>query len=179
MVAGSSCSSSPISPDSRALADGPHIAAKIINAPIGYARDTSAGASGSMTPSQFSQFGGDGTATQAHFVAGFKQNYADTNTGEGLSITILKFSSSAAAAAYLSATAPGTLSYAAATEKAYPAIPGAIQVDGTKAYADEYAHGVIMTKKAYYVSFIYVNTLQGTPPFEVYEWAKLQYSRLA
>lgn len=154
------------------------LAARVIPAPDGYLLDTTPGANGQISPALFARFGGASSAARGSFVAGFKANYVDETTGEGLSVTILDFSSPSAASAYLKQTQYQTLSFAAATYTAYSPIPGATEADGTKVYAGEYSHGVVMSRGRYYAQVVYVNLMPGPPPFEMRLWTKAQYVRL-
>jgi hypothetical protein len=157
------------------LAAGSRLAARIIPAPYGYTVDTTPGADGAISSEVFDRFGGLGSPSKVGFLAGFKQNYVDDDTEEGIAVTLLEFRSAAAAATYLKVTAPTTLSYAAATHKPFPELPGAIEVDGTKPYGGDYAHGVVMTHGKFYVQLVYATAEPSTPPVEFVSWAKAQY----
>lgn len=154
------------------------LASKVMVAPFGYKLDPTPGAVGQITPALFDRYGGDTSPVRAAFVAGFKANYVDESTGEGISVTILQFKSPTTASRYLVETAPQTLSYAAATHTPYPSIPGAIAVDGTKPYAGEYAHGVLMVRGDFYAQVVYVNVSDLPAPIELKSWAVAQYDRL-
>lgn len=167
------CSSGP---DSSAAAK--KLVSKIIKAPTGYQLDSTPGAVGQISPALFARFGSDPHPSSSGYVAGFKANYINQDTAEGLSITILQFSSTAEANAYLSRTAPTTLSFAAATHQPYPAIPGATEVDGTKAYDGEWDHGVVMARGRYYAQLVYVIADQAPAPLELKRWALAQYAKL-
>ena len=155
-----------------------NLAGKVIVAPFGYRLDPTPGAVGQITRAIFDRYGGDSSPVRAAFVAGFKANYVDDSTGEGIAVTILQFKSRSAASRYLSETAPQTLIYAAATHSPYEPIPGAIAVDGTKAYAGEYAHGILMARGTFYAQLIYVNVSNLPAPIELKSWALAQYNRL-
>lgn len=154
------------------------LAGKVMVAPFGYKLDPTPGAVGQITPALFDRYGGDTSPVRAGFVAGFKANYVDESTGEGISVTILQFKSPATARRYLAETAPQTLSYAAATHAPYPPIPGAVAVDGTKPYAGEYSHGVLMVRGDFYAQVVYVNVSDLPAPIELKSWAVAQYDRL-
>ena len=154
------------------------VATKIINAPQGYTIDTTPGANGRISPSLFARFGGIDSATKANFVGGFKGNYVNVNTQEGISVEILEFKSPTAASAYLKATATKTLSFTAATYSPYPDIPGATHVEGTKAYAGAYDHGVVMVRGKYYALFVYATNAPSQEPIEFPGWVKAQYATL-
>lgn len=155
-----------------------NLASKVIVAPFGYKLDPTPGAVGQITRAIFDRYGGDSSPVRAAFVAGFKANYVDDSTGEGIAVTILQFKSPAAASRYLAETAPQTLSYAAATHSPYQPIPGAVAVDGTKPYAGEYAHGILMARGSFYAQVIYVNVSDLSAPIELKSWAVAQYNRL-
>ena len=173
---GGACSSGGGSGSARAARK---LAAKIIPAPTGYLVDTTPGAIGPVTPALFAQFGGVGSPRTTGFVIGYKGNYVNDATGEGISVTLLQFASANAAAAYLSQTASKTLAFAAATYKPYAEIPGATEADGTKAYGGEYAHGIVMVRGSYYALLVYVNEQSGPAPVEINRWAQSQYARLS
>lgn len=154
------------------------LASKVLVAPFGYRLDPTPGAVGQITPALFAQYGGD-ASSRAAFAGGFKANYVHEATGEGISVTILQFRSAASASRYLAETAPQTLSYAGATHAAYAPIPGAVAVDGTRAYAGEYAHGVLMVRGVFYAQLVYVNVLDVPAPIELKSWAVAQYDRLS
>jgi hypothetical protein len=159
-------------------AAGRALAARVIPAPYGYTVDTTPGAIGQITPALFATFGGSGSPSTNGFVAGYKGNYVSADTGEGISVTLLQFANESAAISYLNKTANKTLSFAAATYKPYPAIPGATEVDGTKAYAGGYDHGVVMTHGPFYAQLVYVTTAPSATPIEFKEWAEAQYNLL-
>jgi hypothetical protein len=173
LLAAAGCGSSHSTKD--VLAAGDLLAERIIPAPDGYGPDPTVGATGTMTPTVFDQDGGAGSASKAGFVVGYKQDYIDTDTVEGLTVTLIEFSTEEDAVSYFQDTAPETLSYAAATRSTFSQIPGALAFAGTKEYAGEYAHGIALTNGKYYALVVYVNALSGTPPFELGEWAKAQY----
>jgi hypothetical protein len=143
--------------------------------PNNYTLDPTNGANGLITPALFSGFGGVGTAAQAGFVEGYKVNYVDTDTEEGLTITVLQFKSPAKASKYLGGSAAKTLSFAAPTSKPFPKIPGALQFDGTKAYDGNFDHGVVMSRGDYYALMVYETTQQVVVPVEFSGWANLEY----
>jgi hypothetical protein len=167
-----SCSSGP------KQLSGTQLAAKVIPAPYGYQVDGTKNASGYITPDVFDQFGGFGSPSKVGFVAGFKQNYVDYDSEEGISVTVLEFQSRNSATSYLSETANDTLSFASATHKPFHQIPGAVEADGTKPYGGEYSHGVVMTAGRFYIQLVYVTSEPATPPIEFANWAKAQYQML-
>ncbi len=158
-----------------ALAAGDQLAHRVIPAPYGYTVDSTAGATGTIDADVFNQAGGIGSAAKVGFVVGFRQNYVDDSTSEGVTVTVLQFSSSKAATAYLKATAPKTLSFAAATKSAYPQIPGAFAFAGQKAYSGDYDHAIAMAGADYYALLVYANAYPGAAPTEINLWAKTQY----
>jgi hypothetical protein len=163
----------------QAIAAGNQLAKRVIPPPYGYSADTTTGATGTMTAAVFDQAGGAGSALKSGFVVGYKQNYVDVQTEEGISDTLIQFSSPADATAYFKNTAPETLRYAAATHAPDSQIPGAVSYSGTKEYGGEYAHGVAMTSGKLYALLVYANAQPGTPPIELSEWAKTQYELLS
>jgi hypothetical protein len=158
---------------------GNRLLPKIITAPVGFSEDQTSGATGAVTPSIFSQYGGTETAAKSGFVAGYKQNYIDDFSSDGIAITLFEFKDTSEASSYFSTTASQTLKFAAATVTPLRVIPGAISVAGTKEYSGEYAHGIVFAKGPYYVSVIYVNVDAGAPPGELTLWAKDQWLMLS
>jgi hypothetical protein len=151
---------------------------KIIPAPSGFEIDTTPGTSGQMSPEQFSQYGGDGPASKAGFVAGFKQNYVNTDTQEGISVTVLEFSSKSKAASYFKTTEYRTLSLAAPTYKPSAKLKGAIEASGTKPYGGNYVHGVADSAGDYYFQVVYADPYTADVPFEFSVWADIQWQLL-
>jgi hypothetical protein len=178
VFAGCSSSGPKVLNTNQALAAGNQLAKRVIPPPYGYSADTTAGATGTMTASVFDQAGGVGSAVKSGFVVGYKQNYIDVHTLEGISVTLIQFSSPDHAKAYLNATATETLSYAGATRAPDSQIPGAVAYTGSKEYGGEYAHGVAMTNGRMYALLVYLNVQPGSPPIELSEWAKTQYALL-
>jgi hypothetical protein len=151
----------------------------VIQAPTGYTIDRTPGANGQITPSTFAAFGGAGPASKYGFVAGFKGNYVNQSTSEGISVTILQFASASGASSYLAATAPKTLSFEAPNYSGYQPIPGAIAIDATKVASGNYDHAVVMVRGKYYALFVYATVSPAPPPLEFPFWVEAQYARLS
>jgi hypothetical protein len=151
---------------------------KILPAPNSFAVDTTPGENGQLTPRQFTQFGGGDAAAKAGFVAGFKQNYVDSGTEEGLSITLLEFSSSAQASAYYKATEYKTLSFAAPTYASLPKLAGAVEAAGTKPYNGNYVHGMADSTGRFYFQMAYADPNTASVPAEFPIWAAAQWELL-
>jgi hypothetical protein len=149
-----------------------------MHAPASFYADTTPGANGQITPALFSTFGGVKLSSNAGFVAGFKGNYVNTSSTEGISITIIEFKSAAAAATYFRGTANQALSYTAPRYSAYPNISGAVLIDGTRPYGGDYDHGVVMTRGKYYTLFVYATIAPASVPVEFPYWVRTQYSHL-
>lgn len=162
-----------------AVAVGYKLPARIIAAPPLFTIDSTPHATGVMTPAVFDQAGGAGDAATAGFLGGYKVNYVDPTAPDALTVTVIEFSSPAAAARYFAATAPHELSYAGAVESSFPQIPGAVSVVATKAYGGEYSQGVVMSRGKFYASVIYVNQFRGIAPKELSTWAQREYGLLA
>lgn len=146
----------------------------LIKPPDGYATDTTdTGANGS-----FSASAAGGSTLAKGFRAGYLRTYTNPATSEAILVTIMKFDSPADASAYSKATSSRTLSVVAARPKAFTQVPGAIELDGTKADNGLYEHGVVLTHGVYYASVVYAATNNGPVPFEFYDWAKVQYVNL-
>lgn len=173
------CSSSPAqsAPPPR-LFTSKQLTTRILPAPNGYQIDPTPNASGAITPALFDQFGGVRSPSKLGFVAGFKQNYVNESTSEGLVVTVLEFKSFADASAYLSQTRPSTLSYAGATLKSFPSVPGAFEADGTKAYDGGYYHAIVDTASNFYFQIAYATPEPSQAPAELGSWAGLQYTVL-
>ena len=152
----------------------------IIKPPFEYAVDAEAGATGTITPAAFSRLGGVGSAAGAGYVTGYKKTYVNDSTGEGLVITVMKFTSPARAAGYFEQTRTETMSVVAPAAKPFVQVPGAVELDGTRAFQGEYEHGVVMVHGPYYASVVYVATVAMSElPMEFYDWAKVQYLNLS
>jgi hypothetical protein len=67
------------------------------------------------------------------------------------------------------------LSFESSTYKPFTQVPGAVEADGTKAYAGEYSHGVVAVSDHYYFQLVYATTQPAQVPFEFYNWVKTQY----
>lgn len=154
------------------------LASKVIDAPDGFAVDPTKGSSGQITPQLFSQFGGVQSASTTGFVAGFKQNYVDSGTLEGVSVTLLEFTDATRASDYLRQTAPETLTFANATYSPFPALPGAVEASGTKTYDGNYVHGVVASTGPYYFQFVYEDPVSSQVPVEFKSWVQIQWDLL-
>jgi hypothetical protein len=154
------------------------LATKVIPAPSGYAVDPTPGASGQITPDLFSQVGGVGTASRAGFVAGFKQNYVDSGTEEGIAVTVLEFSSKNDASDYFKATAYKTLSFAAPTYAPAQKLLGAIEASGTKSYEGNYVHGVADSTGRFDFQVVYENAITAAVPVEFSLWEDAEWELL-
>ena len=77
--------------------------------PYEYSADTTTGATGTMTPAVFQQAGGLPPSANSGFVVGYKQNYINSLTSEGITITLLQFANTAKAASYFAETSSQTL----------------------------------------------------------------------
>jgi hypothetical protein len=157
---------------------GSQLTAKIIPAPDGFAVDTTPGESGQLTTQLFSQFGGGEAASTGGFVAGFKQNYVNTGTEEGLSVTLLEFSSSAKASAYYKSTEYKTLSFAAPTYGPLPKLAGAVEATGTKQYNGNYVRGMADSTGRFYFQMVYADPNSSAVPVEFPIWAAAQWELL-
>jgi hypothetical protein len=151
---------------------------RILPAPDGYQVDPTPDASGAITPALFDQFGGVRSPSTLGFVTGFKQNYVNPSTGEGLIVTVLEFKSAGDASTYFTQTRPSTLSYAGATIKPFPTVPGAFEADGTKAYNDGYYHAIVDAINNFYFQVAYATPQPAPAPTELGPWAGLEYTVL-
>jgi hypothetical protein len=154
------------------------LASKVIDAPNGFSVDPTKGASGQIDAQLFSQFGGASAAATIGFVAGFKQNYIDSGTLEGVSVTLLEFKNAADASKYLKATDNQTLSFADATYRPFQSLPGAVEASGTKTYNGNYVHGVVDATGKYYFQFVYEDATSAQVPLEFGDWVQIQWALL-
>ena len=154
------------------------LAVYVIDAPNGYTVDPTKGASGQITPQVFNQFGGSDHTSASGFIAGFRQNYVDSGTAEGLVATVLEFSSPAKASTYMAETAHQTLSFAAATYSPFGGLTGAVEASGTKTYNGNYVHGVSAATGRYYFQLVYESPDSNAVPIEFASWVKIQWAIL-
>lgn len=172
-LAAAACSSG--QPNAPVLLSARQLTTRILPAPYGYEVDPTPHASGVITPALFDEFGGVRSPSTLGFVTGFKQNYLDTSTGEGLIVTVMEFMSSKDARTYFTQTRPGTLSYARATIEPFPRVPGAFEANGTKPYNHGYYHAIVDTASNFYFQVAYANAQPSLAPIELGSWAKLEY----
>jgi hypothetical protein len=151
------------------------LASHIISAPSGYVIDPTTGANGQISSKVYDHYGG---SSSGGFVAGFKQDYVDEDTAEGIAITVLEFASAPDAAAYFKATAYKTLSLADATYQPFSYIAGAVEADGTKAYGGEYSNAVVLTTGKFYLQLLYANADPRQKPIEFRLWVEAQWQLL-
>jgi hypothetical protein len=151
---------------------------RILPAPYGYEVDPTPHASGAITRALFDQFGGVRSPSKLGFVAGFKQNYLNPGTEEGLIVTVIEFTSSRDASTYFAQTRPSTLSYAGATLKPFLGFPGAFEAAGTKPYNHGYYHAIVDTANNFYFQVAYAAPEQSSAPVELGSWAGLEYTVL-
>jgi len=151
---------------------------RILPAPNGYEVDPTPHASGVITRALFDQFGGVRSPSKFGFVAGFKQNYLNTGTEEGLIITVIEFKSSRDTSAYFAQTRPSTLSFAGAKLEPFPRVPGAFEAVGTKPYNHGYYHAIVDTANNFYFQIAYAIPEPGSAPIELGSWAGLEYTVL-
>lgn len=158
---------------------GRKLAAEVLHAPYGYTPDQTQGADGIMSEAVFTREAGGGSASQAGFRGGFTQIYNSQSDNETIEITLMRFASPAQAQAYLSRTVDGTLAIYAPTRRSYTAVPGAIELVGTKAYDKIWAHAVVATKGNDYMFLVYLLDSNAAPPLEYGYWVKDQYAALS
>jgi len=177
-LAAAGCSSSHALATTPAVLTGRQLTTRILPAPNGYEIDPTPHSSGAITRALFDQFGGVRSPSKFGFVAGFKQNYLNPGTGEGLIVTVIEFKSSRYASDYYAQTRPNTLSYAGATLKSFPHIPGALAAEGTKPYNHGYYHAIVDTANNFYFQVAYATAEPSSAPVELGSWADLQYTVL-
>jgi len=154
---------------------GSQLAGKIIPAPQNFLVDSTGGASGQMSPEQFTQFGGYEPAPKAGFVAGFRQVYSDSGTEEAILITVLEFHSRSQASDYFKSTAYHTLSAAEPTYRPLQGLAGAIEASGTKPFGGNYVHGMSDATGNYYFQVVYQDPHSSEVPVEFPSWADAEW----
>jgi hypothetical protein len=172
------CSSGPKLSAAPVLLTAHQLTTRILPAPNGYEIDPTPHASGVITRALFDQFGGVRSPSKLGFVTGFRQNYVDSDTEEGLIITVIEFRSSRDASSYFAQTRPSTLSFAGAKLKQFHAIPGAFEAEGTKPYNSGYYHAIIDTANNFYFQIAYASPEPSSAPVELGPWASLEYTVL-
>lgn len=177
-LAGAACNSGHSMPAAPALLTIRQLTTRILPAPYGYEIDPTPHASGAISRALFDQFGGVRSPSRLGFVAGFKQNYVNSGTDEGLIVTVIEFRSPRDASAYFAQTRPSILSYAGATLKPFPRIPGALEAEGTKPYNHGYYHAIVDTANNFYFQVAYATPEPSSPPVELGRWAGLEYTVL-
>jgi len=177
-LAAAGCSSGREPPTGPRLLTAPQLTTRILPAPYGYEIDPTPHASGAITRALFDQFGGVRSPSKLGFVAGFKQNYVNPGTGEGLIVTVIEFQSAGDARAYLAQTRPSTLSYAGATLKPFLGVPGAFEAEGTKPYNNGYYHAIVDAANNFYFQVAYATPEPSSAPVELGSWAGLEYTVL-
>jgi len=151
---------------------------RILPAPFEYEIDPTPHSSGAITPALFDQFGGVRSPATLGFVTGFKQNYVNPDTGEGLIVTVIEFKSSRDASAYFAQTRPSTLSFAGAMLKPFRGVPGAFEAVGTKPYNHGYYHAIVDVANNFYFQVAYAALEPSSAPVELGDWAGLEYAVL-
>ncbi|MGA3216545.1 MAG: hypothetical protein ABSD97_12760 [Acidimicrobiales bacterium] len=177
-LAAAACSSGHTLPTAPAVFTARQLTDRILPAPNGYEVDPTPHSSGAITQALFDQYGGVRSPSKLGFVAGFKQNYLNPGTDEGLIVTVIEFKSSKYATTYFAETRPNTLSYAGATLKPFPRIPGALAAEGTKPYNHGYYHAIVGTANNFYFQVAYATPEPSSAPVELGQWADLQYTVL-
>jgi hypothetical protein len=177
-LAAGACSSGHTLPAGPKLFTARQLTTRVLPAPYEYQIDPTPHSSGAITPALFEQFGGVKSPSKFGFVAGFKQNYVNPSTSEGLVVTVMEFKSSKDASTYFAQTRPNTLSYAGATLKPFPRMPGAFEADGTKPYNHGYYRAIVDTVNNFYFQIAYATIVPASAPIELGSWAGLEYTVL-
>jgi hypothetical protein len=156
----------------------------VIAAPNGYAVSTSSDVkNGPISPSDFDKLAGkSGAATLFGFTNGYEETYDNSSSADSIDISLATFASASEAASFVSTAVQAELDSAsdeAPTQQAYPSIPGAVEVDGTKLTADgSVDHEVTLTKGTTFMVFDYSTDHVGTVPDVFHSWVASQYARL-
>ncbi len=164
---------------SASLAVSRELGAQAIPPPNGYA----GGPGGGMYPNAFittavyDQGAGTGSAASDGFLGGYEATYNNDTSGDFIDIQLLRYSShqdAEEAEGYMSGLLPSD----SAKQSAFPAIPGAIAVYGTKATYGMYHQGLAATKGPVLMLLICSTPTGGPLPADVAAWAQQQYAHL-
>jgi hypothetical protein len=164
-------------PASASLAVSRQLAAHLIPPPADYT-----GGPGGMYPNglitttEYDQQGGAGSSASIGLLGGFEATYTDPS-GDFINVQLLRFSSPQSAG---SSEGPmsGLLPAESPRQSAFPGIPGAIAVNGTKPAYGMYHHELAATKGPVLMVFV-CSTPTGAPlPAGLAAWAEQQYAHV-
>jgi hypothetical protein len=131
---------------------------------------------GLITPAAFDQREGADTAPEFGFLGGYEAAFDSNSSDVSIDIQLFRFSSAQMAGLYetpvlaVSAVPEDELP----RQSAFPAIPGATVIDGTKASSGFYNHEVVATKGPVLMLINYA----GPTATDLVAWAEQQYARL-
>ena len=160
------------------------LASVVIPAPDGYAPSTASDVTnGPISASDFDKLAGtSGAAAQFDFVRGYEATYDSASSSDSIDISLGVFGSSESAASFVSDAVQAILQGGAdqaPAQSAFPSIPGAVEVDGTKVGSDgSFDHAVIATKGTTFMVLDYTTDHVSTAPAVFNAWVTKQYSRL-
>jgi serine/threonine protein kinase len=168
---------SPSTPASATLAVSRELATQLIPPAVGYTGEP-AGTypNGLITTTVYDQQGGAGSAASIGFLGGFEATYSDTS-GDFIDIQLLRFSSPQSAG-FSEGPMSGLLPAESPKQSAFPAIPGAIAVNGTKQAYGMYHHGLAATKGPVLMLFVCSTPTGGPMPARLAAWAEQQYAHI-
>jgi Protein of unknown function (DUF2510) len=154
------------------------LAAQAIPPPDGYAGGPGNGMypTGFITTTVYDQGTGAGSAASDGFLGGYEATYNNTSE-DFIDLQLLRFSSSQAAG-FSEGPDIGLLPSDSAKQSAFPAIPGAIAVNGTKLTYGDYHHEVVASKGPVLMLIIYSIPTSGPLPADLAAWAEQQYTHL-
>jgi hypothetical protein len=160
------------------LAVSRDLAAKAIPPPDGYAGGPGNGMypTGFITTTVYDQGAGAGSAASDGFLGGYEATYNDTSD-DFIDMQLLRYSSPQEAG---QAEGPNLslLPSDSAKQSAFPGIPGAIAVNGTKQTYGSYHHEVVATKGPVLMLIIYSIPTSGPMPAALAAWAQQQYAHV-
>lgn len=164
---------------SRPPATAGELALRLLPPPPGYAVVPSLmSANGVITAAGFDRDAGAGSAALLGFVEGCEATYAKDATVAFIDIELLRFSSPQNAVFFQQATTSVIVPGESAKQSAFPAIPRAVAVDGTKPADGAYDHVVIATRGSVVMLVEFTTSAGGPAPPDFAGWAEQQYNRL-
>jgi serine/threonine protein kinase len=163
---------------STSLAVSRELAAKAIRPPNGYGGGPGGGMypTGFITTTVYDQGAGTGSAASDGFLGGYEATYNDTS-GDFIDIQLLWYSShqdAQEAEGYMSFLLPSD----SAKQSAFPAIPGAIALYGTKETYGMYHQELTAIKGPVLMLLITLTPGGGQMPADVAAWAHQQYAAI-
>jgi hypothetical protein len=131
---------------------------------------------GLIAPAAFDQREGPYAGPEFGFLGGYEAAYDSNTSSISIDIQLLRFSSPQMAKLYETPVlaVPAMSADESPKQSAFPAIPGAIVIDATKAPNGFYNHEVVATKGPVLMLLNYA----GPTATDLVAWAEQQYARL-